>query len=45
MIDWMTEKEYATVKEMVGAMSLSKCPDPQAFERANYLRTLEGWTF
>ena len=28
---------------MTGNMSLARCPDPAAFERANYLRVLQGW--
>ena len=25
-------------------MSLVRCPDPEAFERGNYLRILQSWT-
>jgi hypothetical protein len=28
---------------MRGSLSLTKCPNPQAFERANYMRVLAGW--
>jgi hypothetical protein len=28
---------------MRGALSLQKCPDPAAFERANYLKILQVW--
>jgi dihydroorotate dehydrogenase (fumarate) len=28
---------------MRGSMSLRNCPDPSAFERANYLRVLQLW--
>jgi dihydroorotate dehydrogenase (fumarate) len=28
---------------MRGSMSLKNCPDPTAFERGNYLRTLQSW--
>jgi hypothetical protein len=27
---------------MRGCMSLAQCPDPHAFERGNYLRTLQS---
>ena len=47
---WLEERGYASVQEMVGAVSQSKVPDPAAFERANYLATLtqyaserKGW--
>jgi dihydroorotate dehydrogenase (fumarate) len=29
--------------EMRGALSLRNCPDPEAYERGNYLRTLQLW--
>ncbi len=40
---WMQEKEYASVSQMRGALSLQNCPDPAAFERANYLKILQVW--
>jgi dihydroorotate dehydrogenase (fumarate) len=40
---WMDEHEYASLEQMRGSMSLMKCPNPQAFERANYMRVLAGW--
>ena len=40
---WMVENEYESVAQMRGALSLANCPDPAAFERANYLRTLQLW--
>lgn len=43
METWMAEHEYASVAQMRGSMSLSSSPDPGAFERANYIRVLQGW--
>lgn len=40
---WMTEHEYAQVSEFRGAMNLHRCPDPAAFERANYQKILQSW--
>jgi dihydroorotate dehydrogenase (fumarate) len=40
---WLTEHEYASLTQMRGSMSLRHCPDPEAFERANYMRTLQAW--
>lgn len=37
---WMAEKEYESVAQMRGALSLQKVPDPSAFERGNYMRVL-----
>jgi dihydroorotate dehydrogenase (fumarate) len=41
--EWMAEHEYNSVRQMRGALNLSRCPDPTAFERANYMRTLNSW--
>jgi dihydroorotate dehydrogenase (fumarate) len=42
MSQWMEENEYSSVRLMQGNMSLVRCPDPHAFERANYMRILQG---
>jgi len=38
--EWMEEHEYNSIEEMKGSMSQVKCPDPSAFERAQYMRAL-----
>lgn len=43
MVEWMDEHEYASVRQMIGSMSLRRCPDASAFERANYMRILQSW--
>ncbi len=43
MVQWMEEHEYASLAQMQGSMSLLRCPDPAAFERANYMRVLQSW--
>jgi dihydroorotate dehydrogenase (fumarate) len=40
---WLEQHEYNSVRQMQGNMSLSRCPDPAAFERANYMRVLQSW--
>lgn len=47
---WLEVRGYASVREMIGAVSQSKVRDPAAFERANYLSTItryasqrKGW--
>ena len=42
MRHWMAEKDYQSVDEMRGSLSLRKVPDPSAFERGNYLRMLRN---
>jgi len=43
LIGWMDARGYAMLSEGRGHLSLSNCPDPAAFERANYIRTLSSW--
>jgi dihydroorotate dehydrogenase (fumarate) len=40
---WMAEHEYVTLGQLRGSMNQSRCPDATAFERANYMRTLQSW--
>jgi dihydroorotate dehydrogenase (fumarate) len=40
---WMTDRGYASMDELRGAMNLKRCPDPAAHERANYIRILQSW--
>jgi dihydroorotate dehydrogenase (fumarate) len=40
---WMSEHGYTSLDEFRGAMNLSRCPDPAAFERANYQKILQSW--
>ena len=40
--DWMEEHEYESVAQMQGSMSQLRCPDPGAFERAQYMRAVKG---
>jgi dihydroorotate dehydrogenase (fumarate) len=41
--NWLNEHEYESVAQLRGCMNLKKTPEPAAFERANYLRVLQGW--
>jgi dihydroorotate dehydrogenase (fumarate) len=40
---WMERTGYGSVEGMKGAMSQERVQDPTAFERANYIRTLEEY--
>lgn len=40
---WMDEHEYASITEMKGSMSQRAVAEPAAFERANYLMTLNSF--
>lgn len=40
---WMEEKEYESITQMRGAMSQKSVAEPAAFERANYMKTLQSF--
>jgi dihydroorotate dehydrogenase (fumarate) len=40
MRQWMTEHEYESVTQLKGSLSQKNCPDPSAFERAQYMKVL-----
>jgi dihydroorotate dehydrogenase (fumarate) len=40
---WGDEHGYTSIDDMRGKMSLKNCPDPTAFERGNYVRTMQSW--
>lgn len=35
--------EYDSLAQVKGSMSLTRCPDPQAYERLNYMNILQTW--
>ncbi len=41
--DWMEEHEYESIEQMKGSLSQRSCPDPSAFERANYIKALRSY--
>jgi dihydroorotate dehydrogenase (fumarate) len=43
LVAWMEEHEYESVSQMRGCLSQQKCPDPSAFERAQYMRVLTSY--
>jgi dihydroorotate dehydrogenase (fumarate) len=42
---WLEVHEYESVAQMQGSMSQLRCPDPGAFERAQYMRAVKGIEF
>ncbi len=40
---WMEKKEYESVEQLKGSMSQKSCPEPAAFERANYMAALHSF--
>ena len=42
IVEWMEQHEYESVDQMQGSMSQLRCPDPGAFERAQYMRAVKS---
>lgn len=40
---WLEVHEYESLRQLHGSMNLERCPDPQAFTRANYVQVLQSW--
>ena len=40
---WMEEYSYESISDMKGSLSQKNCPDPSAFERANYMKMLKSY--
>jgi dihydroorotate dehydrogenase (fumarate) len=44
LIRWMEQHEYESIGQMRGSLSRRAVPDPSAFERGNYIKTLSSFT-
>src|SRR5689334_10838849 len=42
---WLEQHEYESVAQLQGSMSQLRCPDPSAFERAQYMRAVKSIEF
>ncbi len=39
----LESNEYDSLTQVKGSMSLTRCPDPKAYERINYMHMLQTW--
>ncbi len=37
---WISDRDYRSVEQLKGSLSKANCPEPAAFERANYMKAL-----
>jgi len=44
LIAWLEQHQHKSLRELKGVMSQQNCPDPSAFERAQYVRGLSSYT-
>jgi dihydroorotate dehydrogenase (fumarate) len=42
LLEWMEKHEYESVEQMKGSMSQIRCPNPSAFERAQYMKAVKS---
>ena len=43
-LEWVLEEnEYDSLAQVKGSMSLTRCPDPKAYQRINYMHILQNW--
>ena len=45
LMRWMEEKEYISIEQMKGSISLEHTSNPAAYQRANYMRILSEYRF
>jgi dihydroorotate dehydrogenase (fumarate) len=43
LASWLMEHEVASVAELIGCMSQQRCPNPAEYERAQYMRAIQGY--
>lgn len=41
---WLVENEYTSIEQLKGSLSQKNSPDPAAFERANYVKTITSYS-
>jgi dihydroorotate dehydrogenase (fumarate) len=44
LVAWLEQHQHNSLRELKGVMSQQSCPDPSAFERAQYVRGLSSYT-
>lgn len=42
--EWLAAREYQSVEQLKGSLCQRSVADPEAFERANYVRALKTWS-
>ncbi|MEI6197531.1 MAG: dihydroorotate dehydrogenase-like protein [Verrucomicrobiota bacterium] len=43
VVEWLEEHEYESVSQLKGSLSQKNCPEPAAFERAQYMKALTSF--
>jgi dihydroorotate dehydrogenase (fumarate) len=45
LVTWMEDRQYVSIQQLRGSLSQKNCPDPGAFERAQYTRAISRFPF
>jgi dihydroorotate dehydrogenase (fumarate) len=40
---WLQDHEYDSIQQLQGSMSQINCPNPQVFERAQYIKSIQTY--
>ncbi|MBI5864104.1 MAG: dihydroorotate dehydrogenase-like protein [Planctomycetes bacterium] len=43
MTKWLQDHEYESLRQALGSMNRTRCPNPGALERGNYVHMLQTW--
>ena len=43
LIEWMEQHEYNSVQQLQGSLSQINCPNPSAYERAQYMKAISSY--
>lgn len=43
LVHWLKDHEYESYQQLLGSMSYRNCPNPEAMERANYMKVLRSF--
>ena len=43
MVEWMEQHEYESVQQLQGSLSQVNCPNPGAYERAQYMKAISSY--
>ena len=41
--EWLERHEYESLEQMHGSMNIRRCPDPEMFQRINYMYIMQTW--
>lgn len=40
---WLEEHDYDSLRQAQGSLNLARCPNPEIYERGNYIKILQGY--